>query len=103
MRFKIFLVWTVIMFAAGIAYAFTNSLDGSSQNNQFSSDNHNNFSAPKNNSFQNNVNQPFNPKEHAGFQHQDRNFNDPSLNDTRYNSSCQFGTCTPGGLNSNNR
>lgn len=102
MRFKIFFVWLILMLIAGVVYAFNNSLDGSSQNepSQF---NNNNFSNPQNNSFQNNANQPFNPKEHTGFEHEDRNFSNPSMNDARYNSNCQFGTCFPGGINPNNR
>ena len=83
------------------AHAFSNSLDGSSQQNSIMQSK---LARPNtSNNFQNSPGQSYNPKEHTGFEHQDRNFPDPTMNDTRYNSNCQFGTCSPGGLNPNNK
>ncbi|MCR5266256.1 MAG: hypothetical protein K6E29_06650 [Cyanobacteria bacterium RUI128] len=81
------------------ANAFSNSLDGSAQDQSF----------PQNNNFSNkspsksNFNQSFTPKEHTGFQHTDGQYSNPEMNDTRYNSNCQFGQCIPGGMAPNNR
>ena len=103
MKYKLILMLSVIFIATNIANAFSNSLDKSSDDVSGSNSLKNNFSSPTSNSFQNRAGQPFNPKEHTGFEHQDRNFPNPTMNDTRYNSNCQFGTCTPGGLNPNNK
>lgn len=82
----------------GAVSAFTNSLDNATGVNQ-----NNNFKTPtsQTNNFQNRQNTPFEPKQHTGFEHQDRQFPNATMNDARYNSSCQFGTCTPGGINNN--
>lgn len=98
MRFKIFMVWFIIVLFAGIVYAFTNSLDGSS-NNEKPVQQNNNFSNPTQNPMKNKMEQPLNPKEHAGFDHSNSIYSNPETNDTRYNSNCQFGQCIPGGIN----
>lgn len=79
-----------------ICFAFTNSLDNNSQPQNTIKQN--NFTTPNKNSLKNIQNTPLNPKTHSGFEHQDRQFPEPSMNDTRYNSNCQFGVCTPGGI-----
>lgn len=89
-----------ILMTANMALGFSNSLDGTKQNgsgNIFSG------GSTPNSINKSQIGQPFNPKEHTGFEHQDKNFPDPSMNDTRYNSNCQFGTCSPGGLSPNNK
>ena len=93
-------MYGIFALTLGLANAFSNSLDNPSAEGV---NINNNFSNPSGNKYQPSMNNPYNPKEHTGFEHQDRNFKDPSMNDTRYNSNCQFGTCTPGGLNPNNK
>lgn len=90
----------VLSVFVGAVSAFTNSLDNPAVEGV---NLNNNFVTPTNPRLQNNQNNSYNPKEHTGFEHQDRNFKDPTMNDSRYNSNCQFGTCTPGGLNPNNK
>lgn len=96
---KTFLLLSILLITIGVADAFSNSLDGSETS---APKQNNNFSAPQSNTFQNIPNNPYNPKEHTGFQHDDRKYSNPNINDTRYNSNCQFGQCIPGGLNPNN-
>ena len=96
---KFLLLVIICSVFTGTANAFSNSLDGSNQEQSF----------PKNNSFSNkktnksNFNQSFTPKEHTGFQHADGQYSNAQMNDTRYNSNCQFGQCIPGGMAPNNR
>ena len=96
---KLILLCSVLFISISIANAFTNSLENNRDN--FSRQN-NNFSSPQSNTFRNNEPQPLIPKEHTGFSHDDRKYVNPNINDTRYNSNCQFGQCIPGGLNPNN-
>lgn len=88
---------TILLFA-NITHAFSNSLDGGQQGiNPLGNNFSNNQTQTKTQS--NTPQQSFSPKEHTGFEHQDRQFPSPTMNDSRYNSSCQFGTCLPGGIN----
>lgn len=96
--FKYIFLFLITIFSCGIVCAFSNSLDGSQST---SLKQNNNFSTPNNSTYKNNLSSPLNKKEHAGFTHQDRQFPNPTMNDTRYNSNCQFGQCLPGGLNKN--
>ena len=98
MKHRYIYIILLLVVTAGLANAFSNSLDGGgNKGNNFSS------GSPFSNLRTNPAGQPFNPKEHTGFEHQDRQFPSPTMNDTRYNSNCQFGTCSPGGLNPNNK
>lgn len=100
MKYINLIIILTILFIPVSVKAFSNSLDGTMQNNNLK----NNFSkSSPSNIIKNQAGQSFNPKEHTGFEHQDRNFSNPTMNDTRYNSNCQFGTCSPGGLNPNNK
>lgn len=89
-----------IIFSPSISHAFMNSLDSTTQQNNViqTQTRTNNFSGIKSP-----TEHALTPKEHTGFEHQDRQFPNPTMNDTRYNSNCQFGACTPGGLNPNNK
>lgn len=97
---KNIILFCFILISCSGVFAFSNSLDGSG--NGFPNKN-NNFSLPKQNTFKNTPPQPLNPKEHTGFTHGDGKYVNPNINDTRYNSNCQFGQCIPGGLNPNNQ
>ena len=99
MRFFI-LFLTITLLFIGLANAFSNSLDNTSQSLPSIQ---NNFSSPKSTSGGNNFDKPFIPKEHTGFEHSNSVYSNPQMNDTRYNSNCQFGQCIPGGLNTGNR
>ena len=92
---KVFLIALLFFVSTGVVYAFSNSLDGTrEQSNPM-----NNFASPGSNTYQNIPNTPLNPKEHTNTEHSNSIYSNPQMNDTRYNSNCQFGQCIPGGLN----
>ena len=92
---RIYMLFMFITLTCGIVCAFSNSLDS----NQASGiKQKNNFSSPNSNTFRTNSDKPFNPQEHKGFNQQDNRFPEPTMNDSRYNSNCQFGVCMPGGF-----
>lgn len=97
---KLFLLISLLFLTIGAASAFSNSLDGS--DNSVPKWN-NNFTSPQSNTYTNTPATPYIPKEHTGFTHGDGRYVNPQMNDTRYNSNCQFGQCIPGGLNPNNQ
>lgn len=92
----------IFALSTGIVLAFTNSLDGGQQGVNTYRNNFSNYNS-QSNSQSNKSGQSYSPKEHTGFEHQDRNFPNPTMNDSRYNSNCQFGTCSPGGVSPSNR
>lgn len=97
---KFVLIYSVAVLSAGIVYAFSNSLDYPVIDKV---NTNNNFSNPSGSQYIQRANSAYNPKENTGFQQRSGEYSNPNVNDTRYNSNCQFGTCTPGGLNPNNR
>lgn len=97
---KFIYIYIIAALSSGIANAFTNSLDKSDSEGV---NLNNNFSNPAGNPYEPSQNNAFNPKEHTGFEQHNGIYTNPNVNDTRYNSNCQFGTCTPGGLNPNNK
>ena len=101
MKYRFVFILCVFLLTANLVNAFSNSLDkensGVGKSNSFSS------GSSQPDSFKTPAGLPYNPKEHTGFEHQNKNFPNPTMNDTRYNSNCQFGMCTPGGLNPNNK
>ena len=96
---NLFLAIFVVTVFVGAVSALTNSLDNPAVEGV---NLNNNFETPTNPRFQNKQNDSYIPKEHTGFEHQERNFSNPTMNDKMFNSNCQFGTCSPGGLNPNN-
>jgi len=95
MKFKLFLVWFSIVVATGVVYAFSNSLDRSYQNGIARP---NNFRERVQNQSQNNFNQPYKTAQPSSMSNENAEYNNVEMNDTRYNSNCQFGQCIPGGM-----
>ena len=92
---KLIITFCIIMTAFTSANAFSNSLDRENT----AMPRNNNFAPQQSNSYVNVPNTPYNPKEHSSFEHSNTMYSNPQMNDTRYNSNCQFGQCIPGGVN----
>lgn len=92
---NIIILGCILMLTISMANAFSNSLDRENTAMPRSS----NFSSPQSNSYISVPNTPYNPKEYSSFQHSNTMYSNPQMNDTRYNSNCQFGQCIPGGGN----
>ena len=90
---KLVLLFYLLITSVSFAYAFTNSLDRENT----SMPQNNNFAYPNSNTYTNIPNTPYIPKEHSSFEHSNTMYSNPGMNDTRYNSNCQFGQCIPGG------
>ena len=90
---KLIISFCIITIATTSANAFSNSLDKENTAMPRS----NNFTVRNNSSSTIVPNTPYNPKEHSSFEHSNTMYSNPQMNDTRYNSNCQFGQCIPGG------